>query len=110
MNLQRKTPKEPVTDCTKKNAALDLERVERELPAMTDPASVQRRVEVATTWACVGLISPGVASAIVRSAEAWHKLRDLELDRERVRGFEKRIRELEAELKRQTAPLGARGG
>ena len=100
----------PGTRARVKAPALDLARVERELPAMTDAAAVQRRVEVATNWAAAGMISPGVASAIVRSAEAWHKLADLQLDRERVRAFERRIKELEGELKRQAAALGTRGG
>lgn len=88
---------------------MDLERVERELPRMTDPESVQRRVEIVTNWACAGIVSPGVASAVVRSAEIWNKLADLALDRERVRKFERRIKELEADLKRTQTTLGARG-
>jgi hypothetical protein len=87
----------------RKAARLTLEEVERDLPAMDTPANVQRRVETATNWACAGLIAPGVAQAVVKGGELWHKLRDLELDREHTAKLETAVRKLSADLQRAQA-------
>ena len=79
---------------------LTLSDVEAELPPMSDPANVQRRVEVATAWACAALIPAGVAGAIVRSAEVWHKLEDLKDDRRHVADLEDEVARLNKALER----------
>ena len=79
-------------------APLDLVRVERELPPMDTPENVRAGLQLVQRWAAAGLLAGTVAGACVRAAEAWLKLHEHELDRQRMRQLEQRVRELEAEL------------
>lgn len=79
--------------------------VDRELPAMDCAENVQRRVEVVTAWACKGWVPGGVAGAVVRAAEVWHKLADLSHDRKHTQELEDEC----ARLGRELEKLKARG-
>lgn len=82
---------------------LTLDRVERELPPMDSPEQVRAGLQIVQRWAAAGLLPGVVAGACVRAAEAWLKVHEHELDRDRVRGLERRIAELEAELAQRSA-------
>lgn len=75
-----------------------LEDVERELPPMDSPEHVRAGLQLLQRWAAAGLLPGAVAGACVRAAEAWLKLHEHELDRDRLKLLERRVRELEAEL------------
>jgi hypothetical protein len=82
---------------------LTLDRVEAELPAMDSPEHVRAGLQRVQRWAAAGLLPGVVANSLVRAAEVWLKLHEHELDRDRVRGLERRIAELEAELAQRPA-------
>jgi hypothetical protein len=77
---------------------LTLDRVETELPPMDTPEHVRAGLQLVQRWAAAGMLAGSVAGSCVRAAEVWLKLHEHELDRDRVRGLERRIAELEAEL------------
>jgi len=77
---------------------LDLARVERELPPMDSAEHVKARLELLCNWTAAGLLAGSKAGAAVRSCEAWLKLHEHELDRQRMKVLEQRVKELEAEL------------
>lgn len=78
---------------------LDLARVEAALPpALDTPERIREALELVQRWACGGLLSGSVAGSAVRAVEAALKLYEAQLDRERMKALEQRVRELEAEL------------
>jgi len=85
---------------------LTLEDVERDLPPLDSPEHVRAGLQLIQRWAAAGMLPGAVAGAMVRGAEVWLKLHEHELDRDRVRGLERRIAELEGELARR--PTGRR--
>ena len=79
---------------------LDLERVERQLPAMDSPEQVRAGLQLVQRWAAAGLLAGSVAGACVRAAEAWLKVHEYELDLARIAELEEQVRTLRAELQR----------
>jgi hypothetical protein len=77
---------------------LTLERVEAELPPMDTPEHVRAGLQLVQRWAVAGMLAGTVAGACVRAAEAWLKIHEHELDLQRLKILERRVRELEAEL------------
>ena len=47
-------------------------------------------------------------NGMVRACEVWYKVNDLEMDRQRTRSLERRVKELEAELKKRQSVRLAR--
>jgi hypothetical protein len=81
---------------------LTLKRVEAELPPMTSPENVKLRLEMIQNWSLAGMVPGAVAGACVRGCEVWHKVHDLELDRERTKHLERRVKELQDALDGRT--------
>ncbi len=65
---------------------------------MDTPEHVRAGLQTVQRWAAAGMLAGTVAGACVRAAEAWLKLHEHELDRQRMKALEHRVRELEAEL------------
>ena len=79
---------------------LSLERVEAELPPLTDLESAMRRLDIVARWALAGLVPGAIASAAVRSCEVWIRGHDAKLTREVVDQLRGRLEELEGQLRR----------
>jgi hypothetical protein len=78
---------------------LSLADVEAALPpALDTPERIRAALELVQRWACAGLLAGSVAGSAVRAAEAALKLYEAQLDRERLKALERRVRELEREL------------
>jgi hypothetical protein len=82
---------------------------EAELPRMDSPEAIRTRLETVSVWAAAGLVSSGVASALVRACEIGLKNLDAMLDRDRVKVLEGRVKELTAALDAAKRAPGVRG-
>ena len=80
---------------------LTVAKVERELPPMTTPENVKLRLELIQNWALGGLVPGAVTGACVRACEVWYKVNDLQLDRERTKELEKRLKDLQKEINKR---------
>jgi len=78
--------------------ALTLKQVEARLPKLADMASAKRRCELICNWAAAGVVSGSAANACVRAVEIWLKLHDFEIDRQRMKELENKVRALTDEL------------
>ncbi len=76
---------------------LTLDDVEAELPALDSAEHVRLAAQRIQRWAAAGLLPGVVAGACVRAAEIALRALDHELDLQRIRQLEARVRELEAE-------------
>jgi hypothetical protein len=82
---------------------LTLEDVETELPRLDSLDAAKQRLERLSDWGAAGLLPGTVLNGAVRAVEVWVKVHAEQLDMERVEVLEKRIAELEAELKQRRA-------
>ncbi|MEZ4411842.1 MAG: hypothetical protein R2910_02490 [Gemmatimonadales bacterium] len=64
-----------------------------------DTADAQRLLARATDLTMRGDMTPSRASAIAKTVAEWARIENLRLDQERIKVAERRIGELEAELK-----------
>jgi|SRR5882672_8034834 len=75
---------------------LTLEDVERKLGELETPADAKRWLKQAFVWGAAGLLPGTMANACASCAREWLKAHAEQLDHDRVRALEARIRELEA--------------
>ena len=77
---------------------LTLEDVERDLGPLATEQDAKRRLERLTVWCAAGLLAGSQGGSAVRATEVWLRAHSEELDRDRLKAAEKRVRELEREL------------
>jgi len=77
---------------------LTLEDVEDTLGALDTPADAKRQLRQLVLWGASGLLAGTVLNGSVRGLEVWLKAHAEEVDLERMKQLEQRVRELEAEL------------
>ncbi len=80
---------------------LTLERIERELPALTDYESAQQRLAIVSNWLAAGLMSGTQGHAFVRAHEAWLRAAESRLSAELVDDVTERLDGIEAKIKQQ---------
>jgi len=73
------------------------------VPRLTDMASVMAAYDAITQRTVAGALRPGLASAAVRAIDGFREALDHQLDAERVRVLEQRVKELETELRTRDA-------
>ena len=78
---------------------LTLERVERELPPLTDLDSAMLRLDRIGLWAAAGMLTGSVAGAVVRSVEVWIRGHESQLTNEVVDDLKSEMKRLKADLK-----------
>ena len=77
---------------------LNLERVEQELPPLTDLESAMLRLDRIGLWAAAGMLTGSVAGAVVRSVEVWIRGHESQLTNEVVDGLKSEMKRLKADL------------
>ncbi len=83
----------------KAHRKLTLERVERELPPLTDLESAMLRLDRIGLWAAAGMLTGSVAGAVVRSVEVWIRGHESQLTNEVVDDLKSEMKRLKANLK-----------
>ncbi len=78
---------------------LNLERVEEELPPLTDLESAMLRLDKVGLWAAAGMLTGSVASAVVRSVEVWIRGHESKLAREVVEDLRAEVMRIKTEIK-----------
>lgn len=78
---------------------LTLEDVERELPALDSAEHVRHAAQLIQRWGAAGMLPGVVIGACIRACEIALRALDSELDAQRVKVLERRIQELETELR-----------
>ncbi len=78
---------------------LNLERVEQELPPLTDLESAMLRLDRIGLWAAAGMLTGSVAGAVVRSVEVWIRGHESQLTNEVVDDLKSEMKRLTAHLK-----------
>ncbi len=76
---------------------LTLEDAEAELPPLDSAEHVRLAVQRIQRWAVAGLLPGVVANGAVRAAEIALRALDHEMDVQRIKQLEARVKELEAE-------------
>ncbi len=77
---------------------LNLERVEHELPPLTDLESAMLRLDRIGLWAAAGMLTGSVAGAVVRSVEVWIRGHESQLTKQVVDGLKSEMKRLKADL------------
>ena len=77
---------------------LTLAEVEKGLGELQTVEDAKRRLERLGVWLTAGMVTGSQGGAAVRATEQWLKAHSEELDRNRLREAEKRVRTLEKEL------------
>lgn len=78
---------------------LTLADVEDALGPLETEQDAKRRLGLLGVWLTAGLVSGSQGGAAVRSVEVWLKAHAEQVDRDRLREAEKKVRELERELR-----------
>lgn len=86
-----------------RHAELDVESIEAQFGALETVEDAQRRLERLSVWCSAGLLQSGLATAAVRSVEAWVRAEDSRLTREVVDDLKAQVAELKAKLKPRVA-------
>jgi hypothetical protein len=76
---------------------LSASEVEQQLGALVTPGDAMRQLNQLVRWGASGRLAGTVLNGSVRGIEVWLKAFAEQMDVERVRALEARIRELEAE-------------
>jgi hypothetical protein len=77
------------------------ERVEAALGQLATPEDAKRQLRQLVLWGASGLLAGTVLNGSVRGLEVWLKAHAEQVDVERVKQLEQRVRELDAELKQR---------
>ena len=86
-----------------KRNRLTLDRVELELPPLTDIESAMQRLDVVCKWALAGMIHGAIASAAVRSVEVWLRGHESKLTQHVIDQLTADVKRLKAGLKGRVA-------
>ena len=84
---------------------LTLERVERELPLLENPADAERWLTRLAMWGAAGMLPGTVLSGCVRSVEIWLKVKEAEASFEVVEELRADVRALREERDRLARDL-----
>ena len=98
MDSERARELGKLSGAARRTKRLTLEQVETALGPLETEHDAKRRLERLGVWCAAGLVSGSQGGAAVRATEQWLKAHSEELDRERLREAEKRVKLLEREL------------
>jgi hypothetical protein len=83
---------------------LHLADIERELPLLDSAEHAQQRLARISNWGLAGMLTASMVGAQERVHREWREQHAFEIDRQRMRSLEARIRELEQELSQRQRP------
>ena len=83
-------------------STLTVQTAERELPPMDSVENIRKRLEIVSIWASGGLLSAGVAHALVRAAQTGLRAIEAQQTGQVLDKLERRLVDLEAQAKGRT--------
>jgi hypothetical protein len=84
---------------------LTLARVQAELPPLESPETAKQRLAIISNLGLAGQLSASMVGAQERVHREWREQHAFEIDRQRMRALEQRVKELESELAQRPANL-----